>query len=475
MPFNCRSRILVRRAAKNGIDGKDGTTGKGIVSITNYFSRSRSKTTAPAGYGTNPSTNWSTTPPDLTAAYKYMWQFQVIVWSDNTSTYSPPSVFITRPADGADGLQGMLLRHTEWQPGVEYHNDQALTTGIRFLDICIVTQGVNTYSAYQCLRTHTSSEDITYLNTTYWAPFNMMQPIYTPLIIAANALLRFAQTNQLLVMKSDNETVNVGLGGGSIPFWIGAVNPEDAPCYVDEFGIIHSQSAVFKNPLVIEDCYDRTSKEDWSLVPVASRPYVDDTRCYDENIEDQASPAYIDLDGSEYRQFNITRIGIYLIDADGVFDNGSFILYKFDREFVFNFSNLVQNVIYSVTFKIKHTGIIPNPALLEDPDATPRQVNQEYYHNHNSIPRIGCYDGEELMLGVVALVIKDVNRNVTYKSTEANLNSALYDNQLHPRMAARIEPGNGQICSFQFIENTSNEIRIVSFHSEYIKPSKNYE
>lgn len=106
---------------------------------------------------------------------------------------------------GEDGLQGCILRQSEWVSGVEYRNDEALISGTRYLDIAIVTTGANTFNAYKCLKTHVSSTSIPVTNTTYWQKFNTLQPVYTPLIMAQNAILRFMQGNQLLIMKPDGK------------------------------------------------------------------------------------------------------------------------------------------------------------------------------------------------------------------------------------------------------------------------------
>lgn len=122
---------------------------------------------------------------------------------------------------GENGLQGCILRQSEWAKGIEYRNDEALTSGTRYLDIAIVTTGANTFNAYKCLKTHTSSDSIPVTNTTYWQKFNSLVPVYTPLIMAQNAILRFMQGNQLLIMKGDNKrlqqdllvvTIRYGLG-----------------------------------------------------------------------------------------------------------------------------------------------------------------------------------------------------------------------------------------------------------------------
>lgn len=132
---------------------------------------------------------------------------------------------------GDTGLQGCILRQSEWVAGVEYRNDEALTSGTRYLDIAIVTTGANTFNAYKCLKTHTSSSSIPVSNTTYWQKFNTLQPVYTPLIMAQNAILRFMQGNQLLIMKPDGKTIVAGLVGGDTPFWVGGETPNDASVY----------------------------------------------------------------------------------------------------------------------------------------------------------------------------------------------------------------------------------------------------
>jgi hypothetical protein len=56
-----------------------------------------------------------------------------------------------------------------------------------------------------------------------------MAPIYTPLIMAQNAVLKFMQGNQLLIMKSDGSTVAAGVIGGDYTFFSGDPDPADAP------------------------------------------------------------------------------------------------------------------------------------------------------------------------------------------------------------------------------------------------------
>lgn len=194
---------------------RKGSDGNGIVSAVITYQPGTSGTTIPTGA-------WSLTVPAVPAG-QYLWTRTTITYSNGKESQSYSVSY-----QATDGIQGCITRTTEWAIGVEYHNDEALTSGMRFLDIVIVTTSATEFSIYECLKTHTSSSDITYTNTTYWLQMSKTTPIYTPLVLAENAILRFTQTNQLLVMQTDGKTVNAGLGGGDYPLWIGASTPEKA-------------------------------------------------------------------------------------------------------------------------------------------------------------------------------------------------------------------------------------------------------
>ena len=152
----------------------------------------------------------------------------------------------TDSAEDAKGISGCIQRVTEWASGIEFHNDEGLNSGTRFLDIAVVTESATSFKAYKCLKTHISSSSNAPqagVTTEYWEPFNSMAPIYTPMIMAQYALLRLAQTNQLLVMKADGKTVNAAMGGGNIPLWVGATEGAKAPFRVDENGKLYTTGA----------------------------------------------------------------------------------------------------------------------------------------------------------------------------------------------------------------------------------------
>ena len=160
-------------------------------------------------------------------------------------------------AKGEQGLQGCVIRDSEWTTGTEYRNDSALatTTGVRFIDVALVRNdsAATGWDAYQCLKTHTSSASLTYTNTTYWQKFAAnVSAIFTSLIIAKNAKIKFLQGNQLLISKPDG-TVTAGMSGsqsgGKVRFWAGSATPDNAPFRVTESGEVYAERGTFRGEI----------------------------------------------------------------------------------------------------------------------------------------------------------------------------------------------------------------------------------
>ena len=140
-------------------------------------------------------------------------------------------MFATGFIDGINdlrGIPGLIERTSEWSAGTEYHNDESLTGGIRYLDIVTVTDNTTgNFTMYQCRVTHTSTtaNAPNGADSNEWLKLNQMRPIYTPLIVAKNAVLRFAQTNRILITNSKQQVQ--GCFGGvedennGYPLWIG--------------------------------------------------------------------------------------------------------------------------------------------------------------------------------------------------------------------------------------------------------------
>ena len=82
-----------------GEQGPQGATGVGISSITEYYAVSSSNSTAP-------SSGWSTTVPTMTTTNRYLWNYEVIKYTNSTTSQSDKRVIGVYGNTGATGPQG---------------------------------------------------------------------------------------------------------------------------------------------------------------------------------------------------------------------------------------------------------------------------------------------------------------------------------------------------------------------------------
>lgn len=95
---NNTQKTIKRVIGTYGDKGTDGTNGIGIKSVTNKYQVSTSNTTAP--------TTWSDTPQTMTATNKYLWNYEIITYSNNTTSTSTPAVIGTYGDKGNTGDTG---------------------------------------------------------------------------------------------------------------------------------------------------------------------------------------------------------------------------------------------------------------------------------------------------------------------------------------------------------------------------------
>ena len=84
-----------------GDKGDDGDDGKGITSITNYYLA----TSASSGV-TRTTSGWTTTVQTVTSTKKYLWNYEDILYTDNTHTYTTPHIIGVYGDKGDKGDQG---------------------------------------------------------------------------------------------------------------------------------------------------------------------------------------------------------------------------------------------------------------------------------------------------------------------------------------------------------------------------------
>ena len=248
---------------ENGADGKDAVTYEYI------YRRDSSKPATPAFSQADnyvPS-GWTSTSQGVDENNPYEYRSERKKSSEGIwSEWSTPVLVFSY---GKQGLQGLSVRDSEWAVGVQYRNDSDLTTNVevRYLDVALVRNDATEtgWEAYQCLKTHVSSDSIRYDNPEYWKKFGTnVGAIFTSLIIAKNAKINFLQGNQLLIQKGDG-TVTAGISGSEdgekVRFWAGSEQPENAPFRVNEQGEmwannahiegeVHATSGTFKQVII---------------------------------------------------------------------------------------------------------------------------------------------------------------------------------------------------------------------------------
>ena len=153
-----------------------------------------------------------------------------------------------------DGVPGLIARTSEWQAGAVYHNDEDLQGGLRYLDVVTVTATDGDFAIYQCRKTHTATNENkpSAATSEFWEPVNKLTtPVYTPLIIAENAVLRFGQANRLLIMSTDGKKVQGCLTGVDDPSkpvaWFGGETAGTAKTTISYDGILSGVGCSFTN------------------------------------------------------------------------------------------------------------------------------------------------------------------------------------------------------------------------------------
>lgn len=98
---NSKQSTIKRVIGTYGDKGTDGTNGIGIKSVVNKYQVSTSNTTAP--------TTWKDTPQTMTPTNKYLWNYEIITYSDNTTSTSTPAVIGAYGDKGNAGTNGVSV------------------------------------------------------------------------------------------------------------------------------------------------------------------------------------------------------------------------------------------------------------------------------------------------------------------------------------------------------------------------------
>lgn len=90
-----------------GEDGHDGADGVGIKNVTKYYLASEKN----SGITVN-TPGWTTTMQTMTETKKYLWSYEIIAYTNGTSTKTTPIIIGVHGQNGADGDSGIIVSPT---------------------------------------------------------------------------------------------------------------------------------------------------------------------------------------------------------------------------------------------------------------------------------------------------------------------------------------------------------------------------
>lgn len=169
--------------------------------------------------------------------------------------WSQPVVVANFAEAGKMGKNGCIVRNSEgWKSGTTYHNDSALTLEQKYIDLIYIedNNANDGWSVYQCNVTHTatgSSFDPSAVdsnNNKLWVKLSDAGPMYCPLIVGKNAVLKFAQGQQFNLMEGNNifGSFRWVKNNADYAFWIGGTEGSKATTSITRGGKLTAKDAV---------------------------------------------------------------------------------------------------------------------------------------------------------------------------------------------------------------------------------------
>lgn len=168
--------------------------------------------------------------------------------------WSQPVVVANFAEAGKMGKNGCIVRNSEgWKSGATYHNDSALTKEQKYIDLIYIedNNANDGWSIYQCNVTHTatgSSFDPSAVDSDknkLWTKLSDTGPMYSPLIVAKNAVLKFAQGQQFNLMEGNNIFGSFRWVKDDVDyaFWIGGTEGSNATTSITRGGKFKTTNA----------------------------------------------------------------------------------------------------------------------------------------------------------------------------------------------------------------------------------------
>lgn len=169
--------------------------------------------------------------------------------------WSQPVVVANFAEAGKMGKTGCIVRNSEgWKSGATYHNDSALTLEQKYIDLIYIedSNANDGWSVYQCNATHTATGSSFDPSATdadgnkLWIKLSDAGPMYCPLIVGKNAVLKFAQGQQFNLMEGNNifGSFRWVKNNADYAFWIGGTEGSKATTSITRGGKLTAKDAV---------------------------------------------------------------------------------------------------------------------------------------------------------------------------------------------------------------------------------------
>jgi hypothetical protein len=171
------------------IIGVYGDKGVGISSVTEYYLA----TSSSSGVSRNTS-GWTTSVQSVTSTKKYLWNYEKITYTDNTTSYTDPviiGVYGDKGDPGSQGKQGPTLRVQDWNKctsngtaNYTFYQGDVENLDEPYKDV-VLYEGYY----YSCIKTH-SNKSIKPTNQTFWQLGDPVEIIATNVLLATYSLIK---------------------------------------------------------------------------------------------------------------------------------------------------------------------------------------------------------------------------------------------------------------------------------------------
>ena len=193
---------------------------------------------------------WTAKRLAVSAVNRFIWE-SVRTGKHGTDSvqddWSQPVVVANFAEAGKMGKNGCIVRNSEgWKSGATYHNDSALTLEQKYIDLIYIedNNANDGWSVYQCNVTHTATgcsfdpSAVDSNNNKLWTKLSDAGPMYCPLIVGKNAVLKFAQGQQFNLMEGNNifGSFRWVKNNADYAFWIGGTEGSKATTSITRGG-----------------------------------------------------------------------------------------------------------------------------------------------------------------------------------------------------------------------------------------------